>query len=187
MVLQRRQWSRWRGEAEILDAALARQDVADQLAQRLGQGSTGPLARVLGQALRQDGMDRHLPALARTAIQPAVRAEALRTLIDGRAAWLEGYGQQWIDKTVGHSRRKAVMGGRDVVRQCPVGDLIALGAADKATAVRKVAAEALIKHRDQAGTMQATIHELAADRSPAVRERIAFVIRTMSQGSAPGS
>ncbi len=187
LLLRRRQWTRWRGEANVLDAALARRDVADQLALHLIQGRTGPLARVLGQALRQDAMDRHLPALARTAIQPAVRARALRTLIDGRATWPEGYGQQWVDKSLGLSRRKVVTGSRDIARQGSMRDLITAGAADQATAVRKAAADGLIEYRDQTATMQAVIEALAADRSPAVRERIAFVIRTMGQDSMPGS
>ena len=66
-------------------------------------------------------------------------------------------------------------------------DLITAGAADQATAVRKAAADGLIEYRDQTATMQAVIEALAADRSPAVRERIAFVIRTMGQDSMPGS
>ena len=177
LLLRRRDWSRWREEAVFLDEALTRPDVASHLARRLAVGRTGPLARILAEALRLDAMDSSLPALARTAIQPAVRAKALQCLIDGRAAWPDGYARQWINKPLGLSRRVAVTGKRDMPRIEPLDSLLRLGAADRSLMVRKVAASALIEHRAVAATMPEVVSRLAADESSAVRERIAFLLR----------
>ncbi len=185
LLLRRRQWNRWRGEAAILDAALARPEVADSLAQHIGRGRTRPLARVLAEALRAGLLDRHLPALARTALQPAVRAMALRCLIEGRATWPDGYARQWTNKPLGLSRRVPVTGGRDMLRTEPLDILLRLGAADPSPAVRKIVASALIEHCSVASTMPEVVSGLAADKNRAVRERIAFLLSTSAGPKQP--
>lgn len=126
-------------------------------------------------------MDRHLPTLARIALQPAVRAKSMRCLIEGRATWPDGYAQQWISKPLGLSRRVAVTGGRDMLRKEPLEGLLRLGAADRSPMVRKIVASALIEHRAVAAILPELVSRLAADRSSAVRGRIAFLLRSLTE------
>ena len=170
-------WTRWGEEASHLDDAMSRADVAEALAARLGAATTGPMARVLVQALRRPAMDRHLPELARQARIPAVRATALRTLIEARAAWPAGFGIQWIDKTYGLFRRVRVFDQRPVERAQTVEALVALAAADRAPAVRRVAAEALVRNHASLANADRLVDLLLRDKSPSIRERAGFVAK----------
>lgn len=149
----------------------------------IGRATTGPMGRLLQAAARQPALDPHLPDLARRAALPVVRAGALRMLIAGRATWPMGFERQWIDKRYGLSRRVAVLGGRDIARPCPLEDLVALGAADRAIAVRRAAADGLVAHRARLANVDAVIGMLVDDASPSIRERIAFVVKERAGAS----
>ena len=174
--LQRFCWGRWGGEREILEQALGRPGVAERLAALLANGSAAPLSRVLREALRQDGLDPHLERIARTAVQPAVRALAVRTLLSGRAEWTDGFEWKWIDKSSGERRRVPKVEKRQVRRTISPDGMMGAAAADPFVAVRKVAIDQLIRepllfvdhHKIAAG--------LARDRNPSIRERATFAL-----------
>jgi len=171
-------WSRWSDEARLLDEAFDRADVVDSLAERLRTERTGPMPRVLVQALRRPAIDRHLLRLARESAIPGVRAVALGALVEARAAWPAGFETRWIDKSSGLSRRVRRFDARPVERPAELDALVAIGAADKAAAVRRVAAQALVRHRDSLRGADRLIQGFLRDSSPSIRERAEFVLRT---------
>ncbi|GJD93788.1 hypothetical protein [Methylobacterium iners] len=183
LLRRSRHWQRWANHTAALDAIFARADVTSHLVEIIGRATTGPMGRLLQAAARQPALDPHLPDLARRAALPVVRADALRMLIAGRATWPMGFERQWIDKRYGLSRRVAVLGGRDIARSCPLEELVALGAADRAIAVRRAAADGLVAHRARLANVDAVIRMLADDASPSIRERIAFVVKERAGAS----
>lgn len=170
-------WGRWGDEASLLDDALCRSDVSEALAARLRNATTGPMARVLAHALRRPAMDRHLPELAREALIPAVRAKALRSLIEARAAWPAGFETKWIDKSHGLNRKVRVFDERPIDRAQPLEALVALAAADRAAPVRRVAAEALVRNHASLANADRLLASLLRDKSPSIRERAEFVAK----------
>lgn len=186
-LLDRRpQWTRGRDHVAVLDGLLGRDDVADRVAAHLLAAPTGPLARQLRQMLRQPALDRHLPRLAAQALQPAVRAVATATLIEGRASWPDGWERQWIDKRYGISRAVTLFGYRPVASP-PPDAVLAAAVADRSAAVRRVAAIALIRDRSRFCNAAEMINTLAADPSPPVRERARFLLEHPEAGILSGS
>ena len=180
LLSRRQQWRRWGEEAAILDDALARSDVTDRLAGIVRTATSGPMGTLLRHALRRPEMDRHLLNLATTARQPAVRVVALRSLIEGRVTWPIGVERQWLDKVYNKSRRIPLIAGREIARLVSLEALITRGARDQSAAVRRVAADGLIRHRSLASDLDEVVRLLAGDRSASVRERAAFVLRRSS-------
>jgi len=175
-------WGRWGDEAEALDRALSRVDVADALADVLLDARRGPMGAILKHASRWEAMDRHLYGLAANAFLPSVRAVALQELIEGVARWPVGWTRQWIDKIYGQFRLVRVYDERPVARSCTLESLVEQGARDRSGAVRKVAATALVNHRATLSNRDAVIDLLDEDRSAAIRERVDYVKRASGQG-----
>lgn len=180
-----RHWRRWRAEAAVLDAALARADVIEHLATFIATATSGPMASLLRRALRHTAIDRHLPRLASDAAQPAVRAIALQCLIDGRATWPTGFRREWIDKRFGLSRRVVIVDQRPVDRGQAVEALVAQAARDRAASVRRIAAMGLVAHHASMANAPKVIEALARDRNRAIRDRVAFVLS--QRAPVPGS
>jgi hypothetical protein len=173
-----RHWGRWdETNMAVVDSALQRSDVAPFLAERFLHGTTGPLGTMLQYALRGPSLDDELPRLAASAVQPSVRAVALRTLIKEQASWPAGLRKEWIDKVYGLSRRIRVFASRNIKRAMPLNPLIAMGLRDRSAMVRRVAADSLIEHRDTFPDVQSAISLLARDKSPALRQRADFLAR----------
>lgn len=179
LLLRTRDWSRWGEEVGPAGAPLDRPEIAQGLASALADGRSGPLARVLRQALRSPGMDVHLPLLLRTAHQPAVRALALRMLAAGEVDWEVGPPtvKQWIDKSLGRFRFVRRRAARPIVSPFTLAELIAIGAQDKSGQVRLAAATALSLNYGEIIGGRALAEQLATDRNRAVRERAAFLLR----------
>ncbi|MBV9930949.1 MAG: hypothetical protein JO013_08385 [Alphaproteobacteria bacterium] len=177
LIGRRNAWRRWGAEAAVLDEALGREDVADALAALFEAPGAGAKTAMLRDALRGAAMDRHLLRLARCASLPAVRAEAMRTLLRGRARWPVGYRRTWIDKSHGLWRRTLTFQERPVTRPVALATLAGLAARDRSPQVRRLAAEAAVRHGDALPNLEEVTGLLRADRSRAVREAIAFVDR----------
>jgi hypothetical protein len=180
LLRQRFAWARW-GEQEraLLDDALGRQDVAVHLGKVLMSGRFGPLGSILRNALRFPHHDPQLVDLAFGATSAAVRAVALKTLVDGRATWTVGYGLAWVDKTQGVCRRIPLIEGRDVVAPEP-GVLIRKGLEDASALVRRIAASALIEYAADMPDAAEIANRLMSDRSAAVRDRADFLLRHLT-------
>jgi len=170
-------WSRWTDEKSVLHAVFGRPDVAKRLKTKFLTGSTGPLATRLRFFLRHPGYDDCLPRLARDAVEPAVRATALRALIERRVSWPVGFDWKWVDKTYGLRHRVTVLASRELSQSPPLDQLIIQGVQDSSPVVRRVAADALVDHRSVFPDPDALIAKLAQDRSASVRERADYMIR----------
>ena len=181
LLRRKRHWQRWTGEILALNDALLRPDVAGPLADRIASRRSGPGANVLAEALRGAAMETYLPEIARTAAQPGVQAAAFRCMIERRATWFESYGREWVDKSLGISRRVPVLGGRPLNVATLREETIAQAAADPAAAVRKVAADALIKYRRELRGLKTIAESMLSDPNPGVRERLAFLMRVLRE------
>lgn len=179
---RRMAWQRWGEEAGALDRALSRPDVLDALAADLMGARSGPMASVFRHAIRWEALDRHLDALSAGAFLPQVRAVALQTLIDGAARWPVGWAKEWIDKIYNQYRMVRTYDERPVVRPRSLETLVERGALDRSGAVRKVAATALVNHGETLANREHIIELLAGDKSPAIRERVEYVLRPPGQG-----
>src|SRR5882724_8214608 len=126
-------------------------------------------AACLRHALRYSGMDRHLPQLAKAAVQPSVRAVAYQCLISGEARWIAGFEWTWIDKVYGLRRRVPTLERRGIPRDRPVVDFVTDGIHDKSAFVRKIVADGMITIRSQIADEEILVAHLARDRSSAVR------------------
>lgn len=178
-------WQRWGENRAVLDAALARPEVAGRLAATLRTARSGPYGRLLRHAGAWPALDGHLAGLARDAVLPAVRSGALRMLIEGQATWPVGFERQWVDKRYGISRRVPVLATRPIAAPEPVAALIAAGARDRSAAVRRVAADGLVRHRRGIAEVDALVETLTRDRNPSVRDRAAFILKERAASHDP--
>jgi hypothetical protein len=177
-------WSRWDSEFESLDAIFGRADVVEKLADHLSLAGAGPRANWLRHALRYPNMDAQLARLAADAVNPAVRAVALQTLVTRIARWPVGFEWRWIDKVYGKRHRVAVYEDRPIAEDIPVAVLINAGVYDRSPMVRRVAADALMSRRTEVPNAQMLIERLAIDKSAALRSRADFLLR---QGELPAA
>jgi hypothetical protein len=183
VLLDRRQhWQRWdENNAAMIDKLFERPDVAALLFTKFALKTTGPLRSLLRYALRGPSLDKYLLPLSRNATQPAVRAIALKTLIRGRADWPVGFGHEWIDRRFNLSRRITLFAHREIASVPPLQALICQGLADRSAAVRRIAADALIENRATFPSIEDAVAALAADPSPTLRERAAFLAHKIAR------
>ncbi len=142
-------WQRWDPEqAVVLDRLFSRPDVVSAIGKRLREATSGPLAQMLRQMLRSPALDDDLIILARSAAEPAVRATAFHTLLDGEARWPVGFGREWVDKSFGIDRRVTLFGRRHITARTDKDKLLRQGLRDSSVAVRLLAADYLTKRAD---------------------------------------
>ncbi|MEC4589423.1 MULTISPECIES: hypothetical protein [Nitrospirillum] len=184
-------WGRWRLEPHVHpeNLFLVRPEMADALAHRIGRAVAGPAGSILRQALRQPYLDGHLPALAVGAVQPIVRMVALHTLIEGQAAWPEGWSREMINKPFNIYRPVRLYATRPVV--CPATKTCYLeqAARDRSVVVRRLAAATLAQALGREGAAweewEPVLARLERDSDRAIRDRIAFIRRYRAQGRDP--
>lgn len=133
-------------EARVLDQIPVREEVVEGLAERVKVASAGPALLVLRQALRQPGLERFLPDLARNSIQPAVRAAAYKALIEQRIGWQDGWKWKWVDKSLGLRKRQPMVAHRSFSVQIDLATIIEEAISDPAVFVKRVGADGLIAH-----------------------------------------
>lgn len=178
-------WTAWgraeSGDRQIMMELLSVDRVLVSLKQRLASSPAGPMSAILCQVLRSDVLDDHLVDLARNAIQPAVRAKAHRTLLAGKAVWLEGHRWEWIDVRYCRSRVVSVLGERTIARSLPLMQCLNSAASDRSSVVRRVAAEVLVGEMGRLGAAALPVaRRLAADVSRRVAERAEFVLKRLA-------
>lgn len=187
LLLRLDSWGRWTSERSAIDAAFARADVTQQLADSLANSIVGPSSRVLKQALRSPAMDAHLPRLATDAKQPPVRALAVQTLADEQATWQAGWEWKWIDKSMGQRMRVPHTEARPLTVQVDREALVRTAAQDRSVLVRRQALDAIIREHVSGATALEVATALVRDRSPSVRERADFVLKSDNAATAHGS
>jgi hypothetical protein len=157
---------------------LADTDFTAAFRERLVTAATGPTALALREALRTEALDLHLASIATHSVQPAVRAQAYRTILAGHATWVERRKWVWTDVRYCKGRQEAVTGRRQLTVESGRVDALKSAAADRSALVRRVAAEALIREVPTLGARALPLAELlAADCSAPVAERGRFALR----------
>lgn len=178
-------WTSW-GRAEQLDKQVmmelaSMEGVASALKRRVVSSPAGPMAAVLSQALRIAVLDGHLTEIAGEAVQPAVRAKAYRTLLLGKAVWVDGRRWQWTDVRYCLGRLNIILAERPLRDAPALLDVLNAAAADRSSIVRRVAAEALVREMSSlGGAVVPLASRFAADTSPAVAERGEFVLKRLA-------
>lgn len=146
----------------------------DQLAARQ-QGPSGVLLRRL---IISPEIDAHLPALARTAKQPAVRAVALRCLLSGVAYYTVGLRRQWVDKTMGRYMLVPDMVERPLtIIPAPRRELIQQAIFDRAACVRRIALDAAIREPVLIIPVDQLRSLAMMDKAASVRSRASWLLR----------
>ena len=178
-------WVSW-GRMEEVDRQtvldIAQQPaVAQALADRLQTASTGPMTAILAQLCRSDVLDGQLWQLAQHAVQPALRAKALRFVLEQRAAWGTGWARSVDMRNYGRPTMKRTWAERaiSVPSPLPFPDLLRKGLADRSAMVRWVAAEILVRAPDALPfeAIEVLARQLALDASPKLAERGRFVLQ----------
>lgn len=172
-------WKRWDTQAsQQVMSFFFKQEVIDLLAKRLAEGLEVRGSRALSYALQADNFDRHLDRIFDTSKDAALRARALRALLNGEAVWKIGYTWKWVDKSLGERVRVPKLGRRKLSIEVPNKMLIITALSDKSALVRKIAAQALIDHGQDLNLPIVEIaKELVLDTSPGVRRRAEYLSR----------
>lgn len=169
-------WGRWGlEEAKALEYLIDRPEVILRLAELIRQSNEGPMTGILASALRWPRIDAHLPGLARSAAQPAVRALAFRVLIAGLARWPAGLRWIWLDKPAQRGKAVTTLAERALSSTVEREPLILAAAVDRSPRVRRVAAQALVDFHWAPDLIEKLLPDLLADRDAGVRERAEFV------------
>lgn len=170
-------WGRWSQYDKVLEPLFVREDVVAALADRVAAPSQGGEIALLKHLMRRPTIDHALPRLAGAARAPAVRAIASEALIIGRAKLQTGWRRYWIDKSVGAGGRTPIFQMRTLTIDVQQSAALLNAARDRASAVRKVAADAVIAGFPDHAAVAAVVELLKDDCNQGVRQRIAFVLR----------
>ena len=176
--------SRWDDEAlTIIRDNIYRTEVLDALRAKFLARRTGRVGQNLRLILREANFDGSLEQLALEAKLPTVRAIAVETLLMGRARWFVRYRKEWIDKVYGITRRVAEFETRCIEVEYSRLGILQAAAQDKSSFVRRIAADFLIKNRENITPNMAEVSDsLGKDRSASVRSRIEFLSRRLAEG-----
>lgn len=178
-------WSTWiRIEASARSAvlnAVSKPDVLTAIKRRLLTSAQGPLCTILNELSRCEVMDSDLFDIAQLAIQPSLRAKALRMLFDSKASWCSGKKWVYTDKVYGGGKYVPVVDSRAFVHDYRTEFLIKVSAKDPSSIVRRVGAEILIREMDNGIEDPRTFADIfAQDPSLAVSERGRFAQRKLT-------
>jgi hypothetical protein len=177
-------WNSWgrleESDKQIFFEILAIEKIKKTLKNRLITETNGPMAMVLSQAGRTPVLDVYLPEIAHKAMQPAARAKAYRSQLEGKMAWFEGRKWKWTDIRYCEGRYEPIVSERALSESWPFLEILKDAAVDKSSIVRRVAGEFLIRNLESLGSeSMALANVLAADPSPAVSERGKFALKKL--------
>ena len=144
--------------------------------------SSGPMTVLLSHLGRLDTVDKHLIDIATNAVQPSVRAKAYRSLMEQRFVTVEGRAWEWTDVRYCQGTMKPVVSERPLSVSAPLLETIKTASRDPSVAVRRVAAEILIREIESLDSISTTLAKaFAADPSSSVSERGEFALRMLNQ------
>ncbi|WEZ84139.1 hypothetical protein P6U16_05475 [Rhizobium sp. 32-5/1] len=158
-----------------LIALVSRPDIHALIAERLMHGEGGAIVRIFRDLMSTDLFDAHLPALAISARDTTIRARALRILLDGAVEDIPVIREFWISRKLGIKRPVAGTASRPIAHVPAAQALITRAARDRTVAVRKAAAQGLVRHRDDIDDLDALVALFKHETNAAVLDRIAFV------------
>lgn len=179
-------WSSWgrleESDQKIFFKILAIKNVTRTLKSRLIAASNGPMATVLSQVGRTPVLDPYLSEISHTALQPAARAKAYRSQLEGRMAWFEGRKWKWTDIRYCEGHYEPIVSERALTESWPFLETLKEAAVDKSSIVRRVAGELLIRKLESLGEESMVLANLlATDPSPAVSERGKFALKKLQK------
>lgn len=172
----RNSWGRWSvREQQVLDDAISREEVREQIVTKLLGSRQGPLPSFLAYLMRYDWIDQYLPVIASKAHVPGVRAIALKSLISGLARYSDGTVWRWIDKPMGVRKREPKVVARPISVERDPEALIQSGVIDNSTIVRSIALSGLIELGLYNSIDDVVLKRCTEDGSTSVRSRAEFV------------
>nr|WP_201009200.1 hypothetical protein [Rhizobium rhizogenes]QCL09451.1 hypothetical protein pC5.7c_584 [Rhizobium rhizogenes]QCL09619.1 hypothetical protein pC5.8a_127 [Rhizobium rhizogenes] len=171
-------WERW-GELErsIVGDLYARPDVTAELARLLIQQTTGPTPSTFRHALRTPLLDAHLEDISSKSVHPMVRAIAAEALIDRTAKWRSGFRWEWVDKRYNLKRRIPTYSQRELACSVSPRQVADRAILDRSPFVRRVVLDCVGRDSLPADTGRQYARQVEFDRSGAVREAAAFILR----------
>lgn len=172
-------------EKQVFFEVLGIEKVTRALKKQIIESTSGPMATVLSQVGRTPVLDPHLNDIARSALQPAVRAKAYRSQMEGKMAWFEGRKWEWTDIRYCKGHYMPIVSERELSEPLPFLETLKEAARDKSSIVRRVAGEFLIRNlKSLGGESIALAKLLASDSSPAVSERGEFALKKLHEETA---
>lgn len=179
-------WNSWgrleESDKQIFFEILATKKITKPLKNRLISATNGPIAKVLSQVGCSPVLDLYLPEIAHSALQPAARAKAYRSQLEGKMVWSEGRKWKWTDIRYCEGRYEPIVSERALSESWPFLETLKEAAMDKSSIVRRVAGELLIRNLENLGSESMILANLlATDPSTAVSERGKFAL-TKLQG-----
>mgnify|MGYP003710955483 FL=1 len=169
-------------DREILLKIICEKEIAKSLRSKLISSASGPMPSLFSQLGRTQVLDGKIEEIAKSAIQPSVRAKAYRSLFEGRVVWIEGRKWVWTDIRYCEGRLKPIVGERKLEVETPVIDLLKISSEDRSSIVRRVSAEILIREFGNLGIEAREFAEsFASDKSHAVSERGEFALKKLDE------
>lgn len=172
-------WQRWSpSSSQSIERYFGTKQVIGNLVHELISDRVRHPVATFRSSLRYVHTDRHLMRVFQAALNPSLRALALKCMIMGEAPWVDGYEWEWIDKSMGKRRRTPRYVTRKISHDFPRKDLIRDAMVHRSAQVRVVAAQALIDIGEELEIdVLAKAKLMEDDVSPAVRSRVNFLIR----------
>ena len=179
-------WGSW-GRIEEADKQMIlhlinTEDLVVLFKSKLISSISGPMPSLFSQLARTDILDDYLDEIAKYAIQPYLRAKALRSLFEKRVFWIVGQEWKWTNKVYGEGKLIPVIAEREIEVQMPFLELLNRSAVDDSSTVRQVSAEFLIRNLESLGDKSRVFAEkFAVDKSSNVSEQGQFVLRKLDE------
>jgi hypothetical protein len=177
-------WNSWgrieESDKEIMLRIISSHDICESLKSKLLFTASGPLTSIFAQVGRTSVLDRYLGEIAMNATQPAVRAKAYRSQLEGKMVWIEGKKWQWTDIRYCEGRLMPILAERKIAVTSPFLEILKMASIDRSPVVRRVAAEMLIRELGNLGKESIRLANLfASDASPSVAERGNFALKKL--------
>lgn len=171
-------WKRVSGSDKLkLIEAVNEPELIEHFKRHILSSTSGPTSQLLSQLGQICGLDKDLEEIAKNAIQPSVRAKAYRSMLEGSISWVEGRKWKWTDHAYCKGRFFPIIGKRELSTAHPFIGILELSASDKSSAVRRVAAEQLIRRIEVYGKeLMPLATRLASDNSYVVSYRGKFAL-----------
>ena len=177
LIPSRKKWGRTASHQSPLFACLSREDVAAAFAHRLAGATSRPGASILAQAMLFPAIDSQFEMLVREAVQPHLRALAVKALADGKVRWMRGWKREWVDKSIARSRQVPVFEEREITVSPDREAIISRALKDKAVAVRTAALQALIDTMPSSALAQQAAERFVNSAYAGISSRADFLLR----------
>ncbi|WP_201249194.1 hypothetical protein [Salinivibrio proteolyticus] len=179
-------WNSWgrieEGDKKVLLKIISEKEIAKSFRTKLILSASGPMPSLFSQLGRTPILDGQIEEIAKSAIQPSVRAKAYRSLFEGRVAWFEGRKWEWTDIRYCEGRLKPIVGERKLEIKTPLVDLLKSSSEDRSSIARRVSAEFLIRELGNPSIKAREFAErFASDSSHAVSERGEFALKKLDE------